>query len=1463
MAPAPVSGHRVLTMANPPDDSAPASASGSTASAGQAPLPSAPGARQGLHGQLLRASAWLLAGLVLIGSLVAGAAWLAWRHEATLAWVLQQVPGMRASGVVGTLASGRLQIAHLDWQLPGGAGHLQLWQLQIEGAHADVQPRPGVLVGLKLGQVRASRLQFDSGPPSGQPLKPPADLQLPVDLQVAQLQIAESQIDQWPALRQLQARLALGAEQGRLHQIDALSLTLDSGRADAPAPVQVQGSVQIGTQLPFKVQARLSADRQAAPGWQAQAQATGPLTRLATEVSLKGIAPAGGSAASLQASAQVQPFAAWPLGDLLLTTQALDLASLSAHWPATRLSGQAEVHTLGLDRPATVNVRIANALPGTWDSGRLPIRRLLLQATAEPRQIDRLTLDQFELQLADATGSAGQVAGRGRWQGSDLALDLQLAALQPARLHRAAAAISVGGPLQLRLAGLPAARPVAVPASAASAPPPGGAKPNGAKLSLAANLHLAIDTQLTGRWLDGGGVPVQLRLVGDGGLQRFNIAQAELQAGSAHAQASGNASAEAGGWRVKGQAELADFDPLVWWRGAEGSAWRRGPHRLSAELQLSGLWRREASAVLAADTLAVDRLLTAVDGDANLLVHDSLLAGLPLSAQWRLHSQGPGVEVEGAISVAGQRFSLQGQGGGAPADDRWRAALKAPELAALAPLGNLLTESMPASARLWPKAGALSADVSTQGRWPALQSQGDVQAQSLASALAQLRSAHLQWKNGATPQSPLQAQLQAQGLSQGEQRIDRLTADITGNLRDHQVRVLVDSPARPPSWTEHLLGPADQGTRLEGQARGQWQADGQGGLGGHYRLQALNVQGGARDPQGGSRSWLAAQGLSADLALGSGGGLQSLQLAPGRVQLLTTALAWSQLQWQAAAVAEGNDRLDVSAQLETIDVARLLSRLQPEMGWGGNLTVGGHIELHSAGKVDADVVLERGGGDLSVTDELGRPQWLGLSDLRLALTAHNGLWQLAQGLAGKRIGSIAGAQVLQTTAERHWPPANAPLQGVMEARVSDLGVWGTWVPPGWRLAGALDTTAQFSGTLGAPKFTGAMTGSQLGLRNVLQGVSLTDGELAITLAGDTARIERLSFKGGDGQLTITGGASLGALPRATLHLVADRFRLLGRIDRRLVASGSAEMLLDAERLKLDGAITVDEGLFDIGSGDAPTLDSDVTVTRSVPINGANNGAVNGKPLVASPKAAAAFAPTPLRQAQVNLRLDMGQQLRLRGRGVDTALRGNLQISTPGGKIAVHGTVSTQDGRYAAYGQKMEIQRGRFTFTGEPDNPRIDVQAVRPNLDVVVGVLVDGTAYRPRIRLFSEPELPDFDKLSWLVMGRGPDGLGTTDTALLQRAAFALLAGDNASPSDQLLEAIGLTDFSLRQTDGDTRETIISLGKQLSRRWYVGYERGVHATTGTWQLIYRIAQRFTLRAQSGGENAIDLVWSWRW
>ena len=125
-------------------------------------------------------------------------------------------------------------------------------------------------------------------------------------------------------------------------------------------------------------------------------------------------------------------------------------------------------------------------------------------------------------------------------------------------------------------------------------------------------------------------------------------------------------------------------------------------------------------------------------------------------------------------------------------------------------------------------------------------------------------------------------------------------------------------------------------------------------------------------------------------------------------------------------------------------------------------------------------------------------------------------------------------------------------------------------------------------------------------------------------------------------------------------------------------------------------------------------------------------------------------------------------------------------------------------------------------------------------------------------------MSDTDKLSWLVLGRAPEGLGRTDTALLQRAALALLAGEGQGLDKTLLANIGLDEFSVRQIEtGEVKDTVVTLGKQLSRRWYVGYERGVNSTTGTWQLIYRVAQRLTVRAQAGEDNALDAIWTWRW
>jgi translocation and assembly module TamB len=525
----------------------------------------------------------------------------------------------------------------------------------------------------------------------------------------------------------------------------------------------------------------------------------------------------------------------------------------------------------------------------------------------------------------------------------------------------------------------------------------------------------------------------------------------------------------------------------------------------------------------------------------------------------------------------------------------------------------------------------------------------------------------------------------------------------------------------------------------------------------------------------------------------------------------------------------------------------MLQRAQTGLQWGGDLRLAALIDIRAGERFDAEVAVRRHDGDLFVVEN-GRSQPLGLTDVELSLSAHDGVWLVKPLFTGSTVGTISGAVTVRTTPQRRWPAPDAPIDGAVQVQVPDLGVWARWVPPGWRLAGELSSTAGVGGRFGAPEYTGELRGSGIAVRNLLQGLEFSDGDFLIALKGDRAEIERMSIRGGDGTLTAEGRATFGSAPGAELKVTAQRFRVLGRIDRQLVTSGNASLTLRPDRLRLEGSVGIDSGLFDISRSDAPSLDDDVTVRRE-----SASEAATGEPPQLSP-----FA----RAAVVAIDIDLGDKLLLRGRGIDTRLAGQLKISTPGGRMSVNGTVRSEGGTYAAYRQKLEIERGVIAFSGPVGNPRLDILALRPNLDVRVGVSITGNALTPRVRLYSEPDMSETDKLSWLVLGRGPDGLGRADIALIQGAAMALLAGEGEGPSDQVLRAIGLDELSVRQTDGDVRETVISLGKQLNQRWYIGYERGVNAAAGSWQVIYRVAQRFTVRVQSGQDNSLDLIWTWR-
>jgi translocation and assembly module TamB len=142
------------------------------------------------------------------------------------------------------------------------------------------------------------------------------------------------------------------------------------------------------------------------------------------------------------------------------------------------------------------------------------------------------------------------------------------------------------------------------------------------------------------------------------------------------------------------------------------------------------------------------------------------------------------------------------------------------------------------------------------------------------------------------------------------------------------------------------------------------------------------------------------------------------------------------------------------------------------------------------------------------------------------------------------------------------------------------------------------------------------------------------------------------------------------------------------------------------------------------------------------------------------------------------------------------------------------------------------------------------------------VQITGTALLPRVRLYAQPELPDAEKLSWLVVGRA-SASGGAEAALLQQAAIALL-GSKAGQSRGLAASLGLDELSFRGAetlaDGSTSQGAVTLGKRFSRNFYAAYERSISGALGTLFVFYDLSQRFTVRAQAGEQSAVDLIFT---
>jgi translocation and assembly module TamB len=731
------------------------------------------------------------------------------------------------------------------------------------------------------------------------------------------------------------------------------------------------------------------------------------------------------------------------------------------------------------------------------------------------------------------------------------------------------------------------------------------------------------------------------------------------------------------------------------------------------------------------------------------------------------------------------------------------------------------------------------------------------------------------WKNQAQDLQ-IQASLSAPRLDLGGAaptapgwRLLDLRADLGGTLRALQLSLR--------GQAEY----ASQHVTLQAQAHGGRRSDGA------WKASLDSAQLGAQDSlQPGAWTLQLSQALTIDWQQSAGA--RTLEISAGSGSLIGPVPGAATVSWQAARWSQQTSGLQPRTEWHTqgrlqglpLGWLELLGRTQmANLGLRGDLLFGGEWDAKGGEALQLRATLQRTGGDLQLlTDDANAgPLSAGVREAQLLLTADGEQLTAKLRWDSERAGQAQAdfsTRLQYANGSWRWP-MEAPLAGTLRTQLPPVGAWSLLAPPGWRLRGTLDADASLSGTRGAPLWRGSLQARDLAVRSVADGIDFSNGALRATLDGQRLNIVelRLQGAGGAGGQLSGSGSVLWAPPtepasnalsrlRMELDLQAQGLRVSARADRRLVVSGKLETRLADARLTVRGTLKADQALFILAQDTAPQLGDDVVVRAS------GNSATRSMaaPTDASARAAAGVRVTP----DVAITLDLGPDFQLRGRGLNTRLAGTLELrSTPERALVprLSGELRTVGGTYLAYGQQLDIEEGVLRFAGPYDNPALNILAIRPNLVQRVGVQISGTALSPVVRLYAEPDLPDAEKLAWLVLGRTAAN-GGAETAMLQQAALALLGGNGRGLSGGMAQALGLDELSVRGSTSNAAGTsttgaAVTLGKRVSRNFHVAYERSLAGTMGTFYIFYDLSRRFTLRAQTGEQSAMDLIFTLRY
>ncbi|MEG2173111.1 MAG: translocation/assembly module TamB domain-containing protein [Desulfovibrionaceae bacterium] len=420
---------------------------------------------------------------------------------------------------------------------------------------------------------------------------------------------------------------------------------------------------------------------------------------------------------------------------------------------------------------------------------------------------------------------------------------------------------------------------------------------------------------------------------------------------------------------------------------------------------------------------------------------------------------------------------------------------------------------------------------------------------------------------------------------------------------------------------------------------------------------------------------------------------------------------------------------------------------------------------------------------------------------------------------------------------------DAPLSAHVFWRGEISPLWRLVPLPGRTLSGTGELQVRVAGNMRAPTLAGHVFVARGKFVDSIDGILLDAINLEARYTPQGPALVRLHATDGRGGTLALDGTLSGPSAHKQLAMrgIINKLRPLRRDDVAVQLSGTLDISGPVLAPRIAGALCVDQGLIQLLNGFGSATTKNLTIEDRHP----------------QPQAASVTAEdeAEARAPHCALSINAPGRLYIRGKGLESewkaALTVNGRLDTP----HIGGTVTPIRGQLELLGHQFTMNSGNITFTGVyPPNPALDVTLGYKSADITALIVFTGSAKQPKMRLSSQPALPQDEIIAQILFGKSMHSLSRFQALQAANTARQLVdvgpsALDIMSSTRDLLglevlrigsaEATRQThaprDASLRGTSTTATEELgptIEAGKYILDNVYVGLDQGTDATTGT-------------------------------